>query len=98
MIIFISLMMVGRLPTYSLKGIRVAHRFVVPVMLGVCLLAAFLVGSPWMTLSVLGVLYLASLPLSCLSYRRRAARAAAESVDAAKADTVEAEKPDLVRP
>ena len=95
-IIFISLMMVGRLPTYSLKGIRVPHRFVVPVMLGVCLLAAFLVGSPWMTLSVLGVLYLASLPLSCLSYRRRAARAAAESVN--ESDTVAVEKPDLAQP
>ncbi len=97
-IIFISLMMVGRLPTYSLKGIRVAHRFVVPVMLGVCLLAAFLVGSPWMTLSVLGVLDLASLPLSCLSYRRRAARAAAEAVDAAEPDSVAAEKTDPVQP
>ncbi len=95
-IIFISLMMVGRLPTYSLKRIRVPHRFVVPVMLGVCLLAAFLVGSPWMTLSVLGVLYLASLPLSCLSYRRRAARAAAEAVE--ESDTVAAEKSDLAQP
>ena len=95
-IIFISLMMVGRLPTYSLKRIRVPHRFVVPVMLGVCLLAAFLVGSPWITLSVLGVLYLSSLPLSCLSYRRRAARATAESVE--ESDTVAAEKPDLAQP
>ena len=77
MIIIISLLMVGRLPTYSLKGIRVAHRFVVPVMLGICLLAACLVGSPWMTLSVIGILYLVSLPLACLSYRKQAARAAA---------------------
>jgi CDP-diacylglycerol--serine O-phosphatidyltransferase len=95
-IIFTSLMMVGRLPTYSLKGIRVAHRFVVPVMLGVCLLAACLVGSPWMTLSVMGVLYFISLPLSCLSYRWRAARAAAETVDAAEPETAAAGKPKLV--
>ncbi len=92
MIVFISLMMVGRLPTYSLKGIRVAHRFVVPVMLGVCLLAALLVGSPWMTLSVLGALYLASLPLSWLSYRRRAARAASET------ETVPAQGPGPTAP
>ncbi len=77
-IIFISLMMVGRVPTFSLKRIRIAHRFVVPVMLGVALLAALLVGSLWMTLGVLGVVYIASLPLSWLSYRRRAARMAAE--------------------
>ena len=95
-IIFTSLMMVGRLPTYSLKGIRVAHRFVVPVMLGVSLLAACLVGSPWMTLSVLGVLYLSSLPLSCLSYRRRAARAAVETANAAEPETAAAGKPKLV--
>ena len=95
MIIVISLLMVGRLPTYSLKGIRVAHRFVVPVMLGICLLAACLVGSPWMTLSVIGVLYFASLPLSCLSYRRRAARAAAELSNSAMSAT---EKTDAVHP
>ncbi len=97
-IVFISLMMVGRLPTYSLKGLRVAHRFVVPVMLGVGLLAAFLIGSPWMTLSVIGVLYLASLPLSWLSYRRRAARAAVESAARAEPEPAPAEDPDPAHP
>jgi len=91
MIIVISLMMVGRLPTYSLKGIRVPHRFVVPVMLGICLLAACLVGSPWLTLSAIGVLYMVSLPLSCLSYRRRAARAAAELSESNTAATEKSE-------
>ncbi len=101
-IVFISLMMVGRLPTYSLKGIRVPHEFVVPVMLGVGLLAACLVGSPWMTLGAIGVLYLASLPLSWRSYRRCARRAAGERFDTPEAEpeaeTAPADDTDAVRP
>ena len=100
-IVFASLMMVGRVPTFSLKRIRVAHRFVVPVLLGVCLLAACLVGSPWMTLSVLGILYLISLPLSWRAYRRRLAREAArpvETPETAEPETAAADEPSPSQP
>jgi CDP-diacylglycerol--serine O-phosphatidyltransferase len=97
-IVFASLMMVGRVPTFSLKRIRVAHRFVVPVLLGVCLLAACLVGSPWMTLSVLGIMYLLSLPLSWRAYRRRLAREAANPVETAEPENAPADDPSTSQP
>ena len=70
LIVVVSLLMVGRLPTYSIKRVRVPNKAVVPVMLGVCLLAGFVVGSPWATLTVLLLVYFASLPVSYVTYRR----------------------------
>ncbi|MEX0697237.1 MAG: CDP-diacylglycerol--serine O-phosphatidyltransferase [Dongiaceae bacterium] len=66
----VSLLMVSRVPTFSFKRIKVPHDYVLPTLLGVGLFAAFLVGTPWMTLMAVGVLYLASLPLSYVAYRR----------------------------
>ena len=65
-----SLLMVSRVPTFSFKRIKVPHDYVLPTLLGVGLFAAFLVGMPWMTLMAVGILYLASLPLSYVAHRR----------------------------
>jgi CDP-diacylglycerol---serine O-phosphatidyltransferase len=66
----VSILMVSQLPTYSGKSVRVPHNYVLPLLLLVGLLAAFLVGAPWATLTVLAAAYLISLPLSMLEYRR----------------------------
>jgi CDP-diacylglycerol--serine O-phosphatidyltransferase len=46
---------------------------VLPLLLLIGLLAAFLVTQPWVTLSVLGLIYLGTIPLSYTMYKRRAA-------------------------
>ncbi|VBB68714.1 CDP-diacylglycerol--serine O-phosphatidyltransferase [invertebrate metagenome] len=69
-LVSVSLLEISRIPTYSFRRVRVQHRYVLPVMLLVGMLAAFLVTEPWTTLSVLGLLYLASLPLSLRAFRR----------------------------
>jgi CDP-diacylglycerol--serine O-phosphatidyltransferase len=56
--------MVSTIPTWSLKSIRIPHRFVVPTLLGVGLLAAFASTAPWPTLTLIGVLYVGSIPLT----------------------------------
>ena len=58
---------------FSFKKGRVPVRGVLPLLLFIGLLAAFLVTQPWVTLSVLGLIYLASIPVSLSTYRRRAA-------------------------
>jgi len=68
--VVVAALMVSRLPTYSLKRVRVPHNLVVPTLLGVGFLAAALVSMPWLTMIVLGVAYAASIPFSILSYRR----------------------------
>ncbi len=63
-LIGVSFLMVSTIPTFSFKRFRVPMRFVLPSMLFVGLLAAFLVTEPWATIAVLLVLYLISIPLS----------------------------------
>ncbi len=66
----VAALMVSRLPSFSSKSIRVPRHHVGFVLLGVGAFAAFLVSTPWITLSVAGVVYVVSLPIAFLSYRR----------------------------
>lgn len=70
-------LMVSTAPTFSFKKLRVPHEYAVPGLAGVGLVAAALVNQPWWTLTALGVVYLATIPVSIRQYRRLA-RAAAE--------------------
>lgn len=71
-IVFIGVaaLMVSQLPTYSSKRIKVPLRSVGFVLIGVGAFAAFLVSTPWVTLSVAGLAYLASIPLAQISFRK----------------------------
>ncbi len=66
----VSLLLVGRTPTYSLKSIRVPHTYVLPTMVLVALLAGFAVGAPWATLTAVLAIYLVSMPFSYVTYKR----------------------------
>ena len=77
----VSLLMVSRVPTFSFKRIKVPHDYVLPTLLGVGLFAAFLVGLPWLTLMAVGVLYLASLPLSYVAHRRLSRQTSATALE-----------------
>ena len=63
-------LMVSRLPTYSLKKIKIPNMLILPMMLFIGLLAAGIVVMPWQTLALIGLIYIASLPFGILSYRR----------------------------
>lgn len=76
-IVTVSFLMISRIPTYSFKQFGVPHKLVLPVLLLVGLMAAFLVTSPWATVTVIGIAYIVSLPFSGRSFRalqREAAR------------------------
>ena len=57
-------LMISTIPTFSLKKFSIPHRFVVPTLLGIGLLAAFATTVPWPTLTLVGLLYLGSIPLT----------------------------------
>ncbi len=69
-------LMVSRFPTFSFKKAKVPQAYVLPVMIGVGLFVAFLVSAPWAMLSVIGAIYLSSIPMSYRSYRGWQKRAA----------------------
>jgi CDP-diacylglycerol--serine O-phosphatidyltransferase len=68
--VFVGVMMVSRVPTYSIKRVRVAPDMVLPTLLLAFVVIAGLVVETWLTLALIGVLYLGSIPLAVLSARR----------------------------
>lgn len=91
----VALLMISRVPTFSLKRITVPNKYVLPVLLLVGLIFAALASAPWATLIVVGLAYLASLPLSLIlqpiQSRREAGTGVSEGAsagDTAQAKTV----------
>ena len=60
----VALMMVSTVPTVSLKRIRIPHHLVIPTLLGVGVMAGFFSTAPWPTLTFVGAVYIASIPLT----------------------------------
>jgi CDP-diacylglycerol--serine O-phosphatidyltransferase len=74
--IFVALMMVSQIPTFSIKTVvvRVKPDWVLPTLIFVGMFVAALSSEPWYTLLAVGVVYLASLPVgwwSAWQLRRR---------------------------
>jgi CDP-diacylglycerol--serine O-phosphatidyltransferase len=67
-LILLGMLMVSRLPTPSLKGIRVTHDLAVPIILFVVFMTAALITYPWLTLSGVGITYFISLPTTMYIY------------------------------
>lgn len=75
----VALLMVSRIPTFSLKQVRISPSFMLPALLLVGVLAAALASAPFMTFICVGAIYLASIPVAVWSQaqaRRRTAAAA----------------------
>jgi CDP-diacylglycerol--serine O-phosphatidyltransferase len=84
----IAMLMISKVPTVSLKRIRVPHDWVVPTLLGIGVLAAFVTTAPWLTLTAIGIVYVGSIPFTVRSsyrLRRTTGTVRAEPVDAAAA-------------
>ncbi|MDH3472531.1 MAG: phosphatidylcholine/phosphatidylserine synthase [Rhodospirillales bacterium] len=69
-ILSIAGLMVSRLPTLALKKTKIPPGYAGFVLLGMGVFFAFLISTPWITLAVSAVAYLASIPYSVLLYRR----------------------------
>ena len=66
----VALLMISKVPTVSLKRIRIPHHLVVPTLLAFGVATAFLTTEPWLTLIVVGIVYVSSIPLTIRSYLR----------------------------
>jgi CDP-diacylglycerol--serine O-phosphatidyltransferase len=79
--ILIAGMMVSKFPTYSFKKVKVPHGEVPLMLVGVGVIAACLFAEPWMTLSVMALIYIGLLPFSYRNYYRLKAEQEAKSED-----------------
>ena len=77
--LFIALLMISSLPTYSWSSLRIRKGWRLFALAGIALLGAALIRAPWHTLLAVSALYLALIPLSMAGYarvrRRRATQA-----------------------
>jgi CDP-diacylglycerol--serine O-phosphatidyltransferase len=70
-LIGVSALVVSSIPTFSFKKIKVPTKQVLPFMVIATALVAALVSAPWMTLSGALIAYLATIPFSIKTYRKR---------------------------
>jgi CDP-diacylglycerol---serine O-phosphatidyltransferase len=73
-LVLVGGLMVSRLPTFSFKKGRVPRHLVLPSLLGAALVMGVVVSSPWIGLSLLGLVYLSLIPFSWIAYQRQASR------------------------
>ena len=79
-LVITGISMVSRVPTFSIKRVRITHDYMVPALLLFGLLMTALASAPWLTFICVGVAYILSIPLSFFTFYR--ARAAFESQNA----------------
>ncbi|MFQ5347978.1 MAG: CDP-diacylglycerol--serine O-phosphatidyltransferase [Rhodothalassiaceae bacterium] len=66
----IAALMVSRLPTFSLRQVRVRRDLMVPTLFLVALFAASVTVYRWTALAAVAIAYLLSVPFGWISYRR----------------------------
>lgn len=78
-VIFVGLLMVSSLPTYSGKTLskRIPRSIAMPMILAIVVFIAILVSYPWWTLTIASLAYLAALPWGRMYFRKLAVRHAA---------------------
>lgn len=66
----VTFLMTSRIPTLSLKKTKVKTTLFLPLMLVVVLFINFMLVQPWLTLGVLTVIYLLTIPLTCIGFMK----------------------------
>ena len=88
--LFVAVLMISAIPTFSWSSIRIRKSWRVTALAGIALVAAALINEPWITLLLVSLAYLVSVPLSLASYarvkRRRATRLSRASAPDAMPD------------
>ena len=70
MLLFVGTLMASRLPTISLKAVHIRKTSLLPVMAGLLLLIAFLATHFWLTIGIIGFLYMLTVPLTAWIFLR----------------------------
>jgi CDP-diacylglycerol--serine O-phosphatidyltransferase len=69
-LIVASFLMISRLPTFSIKSYTFPRRWSLPLLVVAGLVVAALLSAPWETLVFIGILYILSLPVSYVTFKR----------------------------
>jgi CDP-diacylglycerol--serine O-phosphatidyltransferase len=85
-LVTVAILCVSTLPVWSFKNFKIPTAGILPLLLGVVVLAALIFADPFLAGALLGIAYIAMLPFSLRSYRKLARqaeerRAASETVE-----------------
>lgn len=67
-VIFVSLLMISKIPTYSIKKVKMSKNGFILLVLGTVLFFSFLFKNTFETLTIFGICYLLSIPVSFIHY------------------------------
>lgn len=68
--LFISVLMISRIPTYSSKQLHLPQKLVILALAAFALLLGMLISAPWPTLTLMGIAYLVMIPVSFTHHMR----------------------------
>jgi CDP-diacylglycerol---serine O-phosphatidyltransferase len=77
----VAILMVSRVPTFSAKRLKLRAPARLFVLVGMVLFIALLISETWVTVSLITVLYLTSIPLSVVHHRRELRAGVPETPD-----------------
>jgi CDP-diacylglycerol---serine O-phosphatidyltransferase len=69
-LLFMAFLMASRIPTYSIKRLKISRRFIMPMLILVGGMAAMMASYPWQLLSLIALAYLATIPFAVISHHR----------------------------
>ena len=70
MLIFVGMLMASRIPTISLKALRISKSARLPMLVVCLLLIACFITNLWLTLGVMGTLYILTVPVVVMMFLR----------------------------
>ena len=71
-VLFCAALMVSRIPTWSSKQIHIPKKMTMPALGIVVLIIAALIQAPWISLSIISLTYLTTIPFSIRHYKKLA--------------------------
>ena len=72
-LVFVGLLMVSSIPTFSFKGSKLPRKMVIPLFVIAGLFIACVLTETWIALATLIIIYFFTIPLSIISHKRLSA-------------------------
>lgn len=69
-LLFMAFLMASRIPTFSIKKIRIPKRYIMPMLICVGGLAAVMASYPWQLLTAIALFYIGTIPFAVLTHKR----------------------------
>ncbi|WP_206378295.1 CDP-alcohol phosphatidyltransferase family protein [Sneathiella limimaris] len=71
-LLFMAFLMASRIPTFSIKRVRIPRKYIIAMLMVVGGLAAVMASYPWELLTVIALVYLGTIPFAIATHKRLA--------------------------